>query len=205
MKSFVSLVIGLTIVIGSAHAAHAAAAGIAEVGLGLDVPVAEGEYRRDFQTSPSLWLAGVFLPRDAQRTLGAELAIEYTPYQDDFAAKNGAETDFSRVRFTVGARYFHRIAPELLGFARALAGLDMIVWEQQGQLGNSVAYTDDDAHLGLALELGAGALYRLGPLTLGAQLALPVGIHRQTVHDMRVAVDRDAFDLELRFTVGTNY
>ena len=37
------------------------------------------------------------------------------------------------------------------------------------------------------------------------ELALPVGIHRQTVYDGGIAIDRDAFDVELRLTVGNDY
>jgi hypothetical protein len=185
-------------------AARASAGGLAEAGVGLAVPVADSSYRHDFDPSPSLWLAGVYLPPLDNRFLGIEMGFEYTPYKDEFVARNGASTDFTRVRLELGARYLRSLTPDLTGFARALAGVDMISWTQTGKIG-PVPYNDDDTHLGLALELGAGVLYRLGPITVGAQLALPVGIHHQTVYDGGVAIDRDAFDVELRLTVGNDY
>ena len=185
-------------------AARAGSAGLAEAGVGLALPVADSSYRQDFDASPSLWLAGVYLPPLDNRFLGVELGFEYTPYKDEFKAQNGASTDFSRVRLELGARYLRDLAPDLTGFARALAGVDMISWTQTGHFG-SATYSDDDTHLGVALELGAGVLYRLGPVTVGAQLALPIGIHHQTVYDGGIAIDRDAFDVELRLTVGNHY
>jgi hypothetical protein len=201
--TFSKLVMVVTILLAASSTARAGSSGLAEAGVGVVVPVAGTSYRQEFDVSPSLWLAGVYLPPYEGRNLGVEMGIEYTPYQDEYRAYNGASTDFSRVRAQLGARYLRTLAPDLTGFARALAGVDMVSWTQRGKIG--VAYTDDDTHLGVALEFGAGVLYRVGPITVGGQLAVPIGIHRQTIYDMGVAIDRDAFDLELRLTIGNNY
>ena len=202
--TFFKLVTVVTLLIAVSSTARAGTQGLAEAGVGVVLPVAGTSYRQEFDVSPTLWFAGVYLPPYKDRSLGVELGIEYTPYNDEYKAHNGASTDFTRLRAQLGARYLRPLAPQLTGFARALAGVDMVTWIQDGHLGTAT-YSDDDTHVGVALELGAGVLYRLGPITVGAQLAVPIGIHRQTIYDMGVEIDRNAFDLELRLTVGNNY
>jgi hypothetical protein len=204
MKATLFSLVTIVTILLAASTARAGSAGLAEAGVGVVLPVGGTSYRQEFDVSPTLWLAGVYLPPFERRNLGVELGIEYTPYQDEYKAHNGAPTDFSRLRAQIGARYLRPLAPGLTGFGRALAGVDMVTWTQHGKLG-TLTYSDDDTQLGVALEFGAGVLYRVGPLTLGAQLAVPIGIHRQTIYDMGVAIDRDSFDLELRLTVGNNY
>jgi hypothetical protein len=202
--TFFKQVMVVTLLLAVSSTARAGTNGLAEAGVGVVLPVGGTSYRQEFDVSPTLWLAGVYLPHYGNRSLGVEMALEYTPYQDEYVANNGAPTDFSRLRAQLGGRYLRTLAPDLTGFARALAGVDLVTWTQNGKLGR-LTYSDDDTHLGLALEFGAGVLYRVGPITLGAQLAVPIGVHRQTIYDKGVAIDRDAFDVELRLTVGNNY
>jgi hypothetical protein len=205
MKAVLIQVMVITVLLAAASTARAATNGLAEAGVGVVLPVAGTSYRQEFDVSPTLWLAGVYLPPYENRNLGVEMGIEYTPYNDEYKANNGASTEFSRLRAEIGARYLRALAPDLTGFGRALAGVDMVSWTQEGHLGTAPAYSDDETHVGVALEFGAGVLYRLGPVSVGAQLAVPIGFHRQTIYDMGVAIDRNSCDVELRLTIGNNY
>ena len=184
--------------------AHAAADGLAEFGIALDAPFADSGYRRDFQVSPGLWAAGVFLPGYGQRTIGLELDAAWTHYRDEFEHPRGYPTDFDRFRLLFGARAYLPVAPGLTAYARAAAGMDLFIYDATGKIGN-VEFEDTDEHVGLGFELGAGAQYTTGPLAVGAQLALPIGVHRQDKHDGTIEIDQTAVDVELRLLVSTRF
>ncbi len=197
----------LVTLVGAVAPAYAGTNGVAEAGVGVALPVADGGYRKDYAASPTVWLAGVYLPRYASRVFGVELGFEWTPFNNDgYKAPNAAatQTDFTRFRLQVGGRYFRPLAPKLTGFARALAGVDIFSWTQTGRVG-AVAFEATDADLGVALELGAGVMYQISSFTVGAQAAVPIGLHNQKVYDANVEINHNAFDFELRLTIGTSY
>ena len=203
-RTILAMLAATTLLALAARPAHAGSEGIGEAGVGVAMPVADGGYRQDFSTSPALWLGGVYLPGFGSRVLGIELGFEWTRYFDEFEPPNGARTDFSRYRIQLGGRYFRPLTPQLVGFAHALAGVEIFAWTQKGNLG-TVSYEASDEHVGLAFDLSSGVMYQVGKIALSAQVALPIGVHRQDKHDGSIEINQTSFDLELRLTIGTRY
>ena len=59
-------------------------------------------------------------------------------------------------------------------------GIDHLRGELSSPLGS-----DSDNDTGLALELGAGPWFQTGPVLLGFELAMPIGLHDDNTLDFR--------------------
>jgi hypothetical protein len=193
-------------------AAEARERGYLELGAGGSLPVAAGSYTDNFGLGPSVWAAAVLNPRHPptyawMAPYALELSFDWTflanSYEQDDPT-NMRSLDFDRYRILLGARYHYELREGVVAFARAAGGLEILAWEERGQL-VGIDTGDEDAHLGVGLELGGGVRYQIGPIDLGGQLAVPMALHQHETYGAGVEVDHVAVDLELRVTLGIVY
>jgi opacity protein-like surface antigen len=190
--------------------ASATERGYLEVGGGGALPVADGTYRDEFGAGPSLWAAAVLNPRNPptyawMAPFAVEMSFDWTFIGEDRGGEvETLSVDFNRYRLLLAGRYHRTIRDGLIAFARAGAGVEILAWDQRGKIGG-IQTSDSDAHLGVALELGAGVRYRMGAIDLGGQLALPMALHQHETYGQGIEVDHFGIDLAARFTVGIVY
>ncbi len=181
----------LTVAAGPARADG----GSLEVAAGIAVPIAEDEYADNYDEALKLALRGVM--GTAGRS-AFELGFDWTPASYANPAVPGLDVEIDRFRILFGGRFGAPIGTRARVFGRAAAGVDVISASASATiLGTTFEQSERD--VGFALELGAGIAVDLGPIELGAQVALPLGFHfddDDPEDDGDFALDYTAVDLD---------
>jgi hypothetical protein len=170
--------------------------------------VADGDYGDVMRPSGKLVLRGVYFPSVIERAAlrwGLEMSADFIPHRDEFVPDGPGvgQLQFYRVRLIIGPRFVLERPSHFL-FARAGLGLDLLGIEEDSRVGNFEVH-DSDEDVGLAFELGGGIAWRVGPVTLGVQVALPMALQRSSGTGDVSAFDADwfAFDIDVVGTVGS--
>ena len=195
----------LVVVLVGAAPARADDNGFAELVVGLANPIGDDDYDNFVDTSFKLGLrTGVFQgrPLSGGVHLGFELGADWALADNALADQPAFDATFHRLRFLGGGRVQVTVAQKLSLFCRAAAGIDYVIGEITGSLG-ALSFTWEENDLGLALELGAGAVVEAGGYLFGMQLALPIGWHDDTGGDIQY--DYTSYEVDLLITAGTRF
>ena len=65
----------------------------------------------------------------------------------------------------------------------------------------SAPYNEEYSSFGIVVEPGAGVVWNLGKVALGAQLAMPLTVHLQ--EDEYIRYDPVSFDVDVLFTLSS--
>jgi len=176
----------------------------AELVAGVVFPMGEEDYE-DF-IDPSFKFGGRLAFSMASLSSGARLGLEvgldWTPAANDLDDTAWVDASFHRIRVLAGARFSRDVGEKASIFFRAAGGLDYVTGSVEEEL-LGTRWEEDD--IGLALELGGGAVARLGDIRIGAQLALPIAFHAEDDPDTIDYYDYTAYDLDFLFTFGTAF
>jgi hypothetical protein len=181
----------------------AAAGGFVEAVVGAAVPLADDEHTDSVENSVKLGVRAGGLGSAA----ALEVGLDYT--LADLETESFAGFDFSayRIRVLLGGRYHAPLGKAGFGFVRAAGGLDVAHLEAEGDV-FGVHFERSESDLGFAAELGVGGGVRIGTLTVGAQLALPLGFHfddDDPDDDEDFDLEYTAVDLDILFTAGARF
>ncbi|MBI4511276.1 MAG: hypothetical protein HY698_16705 [Deltaproteobacteria bacterium] len=181
------------------------AQGFLEVVTGAAVPIGDDRYADVVDTRYKLGLrAGGFGGSVFESArLAVELGADWTP-SDTELDSSLINVDIHRFRFLAGIRLLGAVGKNALLFARLAGGLDWIRAEGTASLlGFRATYEEDD--YGLALEPGVGALFRIGGLGLGFQLAAPFAFHDDDDEGDGVDYEYKAYDFDMLVTLGAGW
>lgn len=193
------IVVGALAIVGAPGTARAEGDGFGELALGLSSPVGEDEYSDNTDTSFKVALqAGTFDGKS-----GLELHLAWSPVEDDFPDSQFASFDANRVRLLVGGRLGTNIKRTLGIYLHVLGGLDYVHTSSES---NFLGTENTSSDFGLGLEVGGGVKLAAGPVTIGAQLGVPMAFHFDDDKDAgEFDVDYNLFDLDVLFTVGSAF
>jgi hypothetical protein len=199
MRSQTKLILALALSLPTA--AHAAdddgSGGFVEGVVGASMPLGDDAHDDAADNSIKLGLhAGAWTGPQ----FGVELSADWTPINEASNPFFEATLDTYRVQIGIRGGTLVGEKKNVLVFGRALAGIDILHVDIESIIGN-----DSDTDTGLALEAGLGVLVDLGPLALGAQLAVPIGMHWDDEDDAADDyLDYTATDLNFMFTVSSS-
>jgi hypothetical protein len=173
-------------------AALAAAPARADVflmaGGGVLFPLGDEDWNDGVDTSPSLYVRGGGGRRlDATSRLLAEVSVEYSVLADN-VSNSALDVDLNRYRVLFGARFERLLRAGTLLALRGGLGVSHLRAETTSPLVPNVSRSDTDT--GVAIEVGGGLWFAAGPVLIGLELALPIGLHRDDGRD----VNRPSFD-----------
>lgn len=188
MKHNAALLVGcLAILVPSA--AHAET--YFEFGGGLVLPMSDDDYTD--AVDPSVGLAARI---GGGGTIGGMFSVEWAPLPADPAGFS-----YNRFRLIGHVVLHHALNPKTEIVGRFGAGLDIMHGSYEASLGPA-RVEGSDTDVGVGLELGGGAWFRVGSgsTQVGVELAIPIGIHNEKggvldPDDQRF--DYTAFDLEI--------
>lgn len=179
---------------------HTAHAGYTELIVGLGVPLAEDDYKDLWDPSLRLGVRAGTSPR----AFVFEGSLDFTLGNFDDARTPSAEISGNRIRMLGGFRWRAPVGRTGTAFVRAGGGIDFTTVRVETSL---LPIEQSESDLGLALEFGGGVSFQTGPVYVGGQLALPIGLHfdDETTLVGFPIFDYTAIDLDLLFTLGTNF
>lgn len=152
----------LVLFAGMMHAATASADGFAEVAGGIMTPGGTDAWVGLGHTSPKLAVRAGTMDRAWADEI---LSIDWTPIEPD-----EADTSAHRVR-VIGSYSFNARTGALNLSARAGIGLDFLRVRRG---------SESDTAIGYAVEVGAGVWFATGPVELGGDIAVPLGLNGAT-------------------------
>lgn len=142
-----------------------------EADVGLMTPLGDDDYEQTLDESLKL---GVRLGTQSGAR-GFDVSIDFTPANDELDSAL-AEIGIQRFRFMAGGRYAHPINTKAQFFVRGAAGIDLVRVTASGSiLGQD--FDNSETDVGLGLEIGAGVLFDVGKVKLGAKLGIPFAFH----------------------------
>ncbi|HEY0253236.1 MAG TPA: hypothetical protein VGC41_17000, partial [Kofleriaceae bacterium] len=127
---------------------------------------------------------------------GAAISADWTavePKGDDFPS----DTSEQRYRILANAVYHYPVGPGLVIAGRVGVGVDIVH--------ANVSFADQsvsDTKAGLAFEIGGGIWKALGPVQIGAEVALPIGVHSSKGNALNGDFAFDYTSLDLDVLVG---
>jgi hypothetical protein len=198
LRPSLALVLALPVLAspGRAHADN-----FFEISGGIAIPMANDNWTNTVETSPKLSVKAGAVPGK----IGGALSFDWTPETTDeegFSTGVGS-ADISAHRFRILANVLFQLPVQRkLHFeGRAGIGVDIAHASVSGDvLGVNFDTSDTDA--GLALEVGAGMWFDLSSVQVGAQVALPIGMHdHQADSNDELTFDYTSYDFDLLFGV----
>lgn len=163
---------------------------------GISIPMGDSDWTDSAESSPKLGLRIGAFPHE----IGGFIAADWTPVNTDTQGWSvpGASGDISAHRFRLlgGAMVHHNLSNTLAVTGHAGIGTDIAHASYTVTiLGNSSTRSDTDA--GLAVELGAGAWFRLGSMEVGGEVNFPIGTHDHDAGNDGIGFHYTSYDLEL--------
>lgn len=182
-----SLLVSALLVAAASAALHGASSSTARadsfliLGGGMIFPLGDENWEDLAESSPTFFVRGGGGRKvQAHARLLIEGSFEVTPISTSLNDSAIADLDVSRYRALLGVRYEQRIGHAALISLRGGFGIDHLRGELTTPLGS-----DSDNDTGLALELGGGPWFQAGPVLLGFELAMPIGLHDDNTFDFR--------------------
>ncbi len=175
--------------------------GYIELVAGAMLPLGEEEYSDFVDSSFKLGVRGGVWARKGG---GFEMALDWTPVDNDLQGGQFVDIEINRFRLQVGGRGGAMVAPHVKIFGRLLFGVDYI-----RASGDVLGFDYEETDVGLAVEVGGGVLVNVADaLAVGVQFAVPMAFHFEEDDpddDTDSDLEYNAYDLDILFTVATPF
>ena len=163
---------------------------------GLTIPVGDGNWTDNADSSPKLGLRIGAFPHE----IGAFIAADWTPINTDAQGWSGplSSGDISAHRFRTmgGVMFHHNVSNTIAVTGHGMVGAD-IAHASITISGIAGSTTQSDTNVGLGLAFGGGVWFRAGSLEVGGEVQVPVAFHSDDNKNDLIPYDYTSVDLEL--------